>query len=80
MSIVTKSFYAVKCDGCGKLYPPESEFEEYTYWDDSNFAIQCAIEGDWLVDKQGDGYCTACYEYDDDDNLILKKKEVTNEP
>jgi len=72
MSIVTKLFYAVKCDCCGKLFPPENEFEEYTYWSDSNFAIQCAEEGDWLTTENDENYCINCYQYDDDDNLILK--------
>lgn len=75
MSIVTKAFYAVKCDGCGKLFPPESECEEYTYWDDSNYAIQCAEEGNWLTTKHGDNYCGGCYHYNDDDELIIKPKQ-----
>jgi len=72
MTIVSKEFYAVKCDGCGKLFPEDSEYDEYAYWDDKNYAVQCAIEGDWLIDEQGDEYCPNCYDFDDDDNVVIK--------
>jgi methenyltetrahydromethanopterin cyclohydrolase len=74
MSIVTKAFYAVKCDSCGVLFPPENEFEEYTYWDDSNYAVQCAEEDSWLTTEHLDHYCNKCYEFDENDNVIIKNK------
>jgi len=59
--------YTIICDNCGK---DVNEGEEYAAWNDEGFAQDIAMEADWI--KEDDKhYCTDCYEYDDDDNLII---------
>jgi hypothetical protein len=67
--ILRMDYYTVKCDNCGKLYA--DEYSGYSAWNDENGAMEYASEADWI--KEDDKhYCPDCYEYDDDDNLIIK--------
>lgn len=61
--------YTVICDRCGA---DASEESDYSGWNDKEYALDCATEGDWVED--GDNhYCPDCYSYDDD-NLVIKRK------
>jgi hypothetical protein len=68
--------YTVICDGCGK---DSNEHAPYAAWGCKQHALDIAMEADYLIEGD-EHYCPDCYEYDDEDNLILhNKKEVTNE-
>jgi hypothetical protein len=60
--------FTVICDNCGK---DAFEQDEIMGLDDKRFAEAYAVEGDFKV-KGSKHYCPDCYEYDDDDNLIIK--------
>lgn len=65
------TIYTVVCDGCGK---DVNEHADYSGWDNKDFTESIAKESDWI--KEDDNhFCPDCYEYDDDDNLIIKNKK-----
>lgn len=61
--------YTVICDSCGTN---SSDGCEYAGWQHSDFALECAKDSDWIEHKENH-YCPDCYEYDDQDNLVIKK-------
>lgn len=63
MAIIEKTFYGVKCDGCGK------ELEE-DYYEEEKWTEEVAQQSGWLVIK-GKHYCEDCYHYGDNNELIL---------
>lgn len=63
--------YTIICDGCGKDVCEGSGFGG---WNDAGYVKDIAMEEDW-ISEDGKHYCTDCYEYDDDDNLIIHKKD-----
>jgi hypothetical protein len=63
--------YTIVCDGCGK---DVNEGSEYSGWNEENYVEEIRQEADWeKVDDEH--YCTDCFEYDDDDNLVIKNKK-----
>lgn len=70
-------FYAATCDNCG-----EGWNNDHYGW--SAMSDECSLKdmlsndewqsGDHLEDEthKGKHYCPSCFEYDDDDNFILK--------
>lgn len=64
--------YTVICDCCGA---DSSEDSEYSAWNDKDFALDCAKEDNW-IEHEEKHYCSNCYHYDDDDNLIIKIKSI----
>lgn len=66
--IIEKTFYSLKCDGCGKEL--EDEAEEYAWMDDERAAEDVAAGNDWMSIR-GKHFCSDCHHYDDDDNLVL---------
>jgi hypothetical protein len=63
--------YTIVCDGCGKDVNAECE---YSCFNDENYVEDVRQESDWeKVDDEH--YCTDCFEYDDDDNLVIKNKK-----
>lgn len=63
--------YTVICDNCGK---DSAEGEEYSCWNDADFAIDNAIEKDW-IEKDDKHYCNDCFTWNDDDELVLRSIE-----
>lgn len=62
-----KIMFTVICDNCGTDI---AEGQEYSCWNDKDYAELEATESEWL--KQGDKhYCTECFFYDDEDELRL---------
>ena len=60
--------YTVVCDNCGKDVNKDAE---YSAWNDKRHAEEVAMEADWI--KENDKhYCSDCFTYDDDDNLLIK--------
>jgi glycine cleavage system aminomethyltransferase T len=63
--ILKKEFYNIKCDCCGRSADE--------MWHDTEDAVRyVATESGWLLhwDK---AYCPDCYDFDGNDNLIIKK-------
>lgn len=67
--------YTVICDNCGK---DVCENAEYSCWNDEIYAKDTAMEDDWITEGEKH-YCTDCYEYDGEDNLIIKNKGGKND-
>jgi len=68
--ITEVKMFTVVCDNCGV---DSNKGSEYSCWDDKGYAEDSAMESGWH--KEGDKhYCTNCFSYDDDDNLVIKKK------
>lgn len=61
--------YTVVCDNCGEDI---GSTEEYSCWNDEGYALDNAIESDW-IEEEGNHYCPDCVQYDDNDKLILKE-------
>lgn len=64
--------YCVVCDNCGDTY--EDPVTGFSLWTDSG-AMNPEDRG-WHVTDDGKHYCPDCHIVDDDDNLIIKPKEV----
>jgi hypothetical protein len=62
--------FTIICDGCGKDVNDDTD---YSAWNDESYVDDIRQEADWekVDDKH---YCTDCYEYDDDDEIIIKSK------
>ncbi len=67
--IIQVIMFTVKCDNCGVDVNKDAE---YSAWNDKQYSEYVAMEAGWLkeVDKH---YCNNCYEYDDNDKLIIKE-------
>lgn len=62
--------YTITCDYCKKDLCEKSEYSAYN---SKEWVEEIAMESDWI--RQNDEhYCSDCYEYDDEDNLIIKKR------
>lgn len=76
MAVKKVEMFTVLCDNC-KLDIGENS--DYSCWNDENNAKENASNSDWLIhDKH---YCPDCYDYDDNDELIIKtqRKDKYNE-
>lgn len=70
MSVVEVKMFTVICDNCKKS---ADEGTDYSCWSDENYAKETADEAGYV--KSDDlHYCPNCFEYDDDDNLIIKNE------
>lgn len=62
--------YTIICDGCGK---DVCDGSEYSGWNEELYLEDIASEASWI--KENDKhYCTDCFKYDDEDNLIIKNE------
>lgn len=62
--------FTIVCDGCGEDVNADTD---YACWNDENANEDIRQEAGWeKVDNKH--YCTDCFEYDDDDELILKNQ------
>ena len=68
--IVEVKMYTVECDHCGK---DSNDNSEWSCWNDEVTADDVAMNMDWFSDDDKH-YCTDCYSYGDNDELILKTK------
>lgn len=68
--------FSLICDNCNRLFM--SSFEEFTLWVTKSDAVEASINDDWIEHKDKH-YCPNCYELDDNDNIVIKEKEVKDE-
>ena len=66
------TMYSVICDRCGKIY---GEDDGIIAWLDEGTAKEQAMESEWaeIGDKH---YCPDCYEFDDELDEYVPKKEI----
>ena len=69
-------YYTVQCDNCGKLYADEQN--GFSAWNDADWAMEYASEDNW-TEEDDKHYCPDCYDYDDEDNFIIKNANVYGE-
>ena len=62
--------FTVICDNCGE---DVCDGEDYSCWGEIGHVKDIAKESDW-EEMDGKDYCPDCYEYDEEDNLIIKPK------
>lgn len=68
MSVKKVEMFTVVCDNCSKNLMKHGEF---SCWSDELSAKEVVMESNWLEEKDK-YYCEDCYEYDDEDNLVIK--------
>lgn len=63
--------YTIVCDSCGCDVNADTEF---SCWNDKNYVDDIRDDAGWekVDDKH---YCTDCFEYDDNDELIIKNQK-----
>lgn len=66
--IKTVDCFTVICDNCGN---DAMEGSEYSGFGDKDYVLECAHEAGF-IDHQHNHYCSNCYEYDDEDNIVIK--------
>jgi hypothetical protein len=63
--------FTIVCDSCGK---DVNEGSEFSGWDDESYTEEIRMDARW--EKVDDNhYCTDCFEYDDNDELYIYKKD-----
>lgn len=62
--------YTVKCNRCGASVFDETEWLGFN---DEGYVLDSALEAGWVFDNNNH-YCPDCYEYDDEDVLVIKSK------
>lgn len=72
MAIKKVQMHTVVCDNCKLDIGID---QEYSCWNDANFAEENAINSDWLI-HDGKHYCLDCYDYDENDNLVIDEKRT----
>lgn len=70
MSVKEIKMFTVVCDNCNKS---ADEDTDYCAWNDEGAAKDVAMNADYIVEGIKH-YCPSCYSYDEEDNLIIKKK------
>lgn len=69
--IIKEYFYNIQCDCCGSLADEDM-------WHNEECRSNIDPEG-FFRHLGGKDYCPACYEYDDDDNIVTKDGKVWDE-
>lgn len=72
MGIIPVEMYTAECDNCGV----HAEFGDFScYGDKDRVREDCDTQGWHFVDyNNGKCYCEDCWQYDDNDNLVIKNK------
>ena len=68
--IVKVEMYTVECDNCKKT---SGEDSEYSCWNDDAYALENAMDNDW-IEHEEKHYCPDCYKIDDNDNITIISK------
>ncbi|HEY3385783.1 MAG TPA: hypothetical protein VGK46_04695 [Saprospiraceae bacterium] len=65
--------YTIICNCCGR---DACKGEEHSCWSDPDFVADGAKESGWHIeDKDDKHYCPDCFTWDDNDNLVIKKRQ-----
>lgn len=70
------TFYSATCDCCG-----EGWYNDHYGWSAMNGEEemrQMLYDDEWHVDGDKQ-YCPSCHRIDDDDNIVIGRKEATHE-
>lgn len=71
MSFIKQEFTAVECDNCKEIF---ENSDGVCYFIDQDVASEEATNWGEFT-KEGDShYCNLCYQYDNEDNLILNSE------
>jgi len=66
--------FTVICDNCGK---DANNGNEVVAWCDKDTAIELASDSGWIdLDNPDKNYCSECWNYDANDNLIIKQFSI----
>jgi hypothetical protein len=60
--------FTIVCDNCDKDVNYESE---YSGWSEESYVEEIRQEAGW-VKYDDEHYCPDCFEYDDEDELVIK--------
>lgn len=63
--------YCCQCDNCQDMH----EYDGFVAWVDEGQAKESAMESDWTTEG-GLHFCPSCFEYDNEDNLIINKSRT----
>jgi len=66
------TMYTIECDSCKATIGQDSE---YSCWNDENYALDEAIDHDW-IEHEGNHYCPNCYKIGLDDTITLKQENL----
>lgn len=69
--------YTVICDNCGVDF---LEGDDVAAWNDSDFVLDSAEDSGWIRDQHGKDYCSDCFTWDDNDELVLREVKRSIEP
>lgn len=61
--------FTIVCDNCGT---DSAENADYSCWNDSDGANQAA-EDAGFIKHDGKDICPDCFDYDEEENIIIKK-------
>jgi len=74
MSIEKVKMFTVICDNCKES---ADEGTDYSCWNDENGAKDVAMEAGFINEDENH-YCPKCYNYNDDDELMIDKKRFVD--
>lgn len=69
MAIFEEKAYGVQCDRCREIF--ENPISGFTLWCDTSQPMDEAQNYSW-IEHEGKHYCPDCYEYDMNENVIIK--------
>lgn len=68
------TMYTCVCDNCKKS---ADEGSEWSCWGDESTASEMAMEANF-IEHEGKDYCSDCWYYDDNDNILIDEKRFKN--
>lgn len=72
MSTFKQDSYGVECDRCKEVF--EHPHSGFSLWADTGTPMEYAQEYSW-IEHEGKCYCPACYEYDQNEEVVIKPSE-----
>ena len=72
MSVKKVEMFTIICDNCQES---ADEATDYSCWNDESGAKEVAMEANF-INHNGNDYCPKCYDYDDEDELIINTKRT----
>lgn len=71
MAISEVECFMVECDHCKDMFENSEGFSIFV---DQGSAKEECRDADWLIENNK-CYCPNCYDYDENDNIIIKTKK-----